>query len=114
MRHQYYIRLHLCIPVGLAEDNAGWFQVKGKVCSLFTSTTSFGFSVLGFVVVGHLACSVYESCKEAAETFTNFSLEILYLHTIQRGQREPRQELTTIVPVSWPQIHHLRLPQDPR
>lgn len=80
MRHQYYIRLHLCIPVGPAEDDAGWFQVKVYVCSLYISTTSFGFGVVNFVAVSPLACSVYESCKEAAESFTNVSLEVLSLH----------------------------------
>lgn len=43
---------------------------------------SFGYSVIDFVAVGQLACSVYKSCKEAPESFTNISSEVLSLHAI--------------------------------
>ncbi|KAL8712822.1 MAG: hypothetical protein Q9220_003030 [cf. Caloplaca sp. 1 TL-2023] len=43
---------------------------------------SIGFSLGDFVAVGQLAWSVYKSSKEAPESFTNVSLEVLSLHAI--------------------------------
>lgn len=49
---------------------------------------SFGYSVGDFIAVGHLAWSVYKSCKEAPESFGNISVEVLSLHAVLKEVEE--------------------------
>lgn len=49
---------------------------------------SFGFVVGDFLAMGKLAWSVYKSCKDAPESFSNISAEVLSLHAILKEVEE--------------------------
>jgi hypothetical protein len=49
---------------------------------------SFGYSVGDFVTLGQLAWKVYKSCKDAPESFSNISQEVLSLHTVLKEAEE--------------------------
>ncbi|KAG4440044.1 hypothetical protein IFR05_004494 [Cadophora sp. M221] len=49
---------------------------------------SFGFGVGDFIAVGKLAWSVYKSCKDAPESFSNISTEVLSLHAVLKEVEE--------------------------
>lgn len=49
---------------------------------------SFGFGVGDFLAVGKLAWKVYKSCKDAPESFSNISVEVLSLHAVLKEVEE--------------------------
>jgi hypothetical protein len=49
---------------------------------------SFGFSVSDFITVGQLAWDVYKSCRDAPDSFSNISLEVLSLHAVLKSVEE--------------------------
>ncbi|XMA13413.1 hypothetical protein WAI453_006204 [Rhynchosporium graminicola] len=49
---------------------------------------SFGFGVGDFLAVGKLAWAVYKSCKDAPESFSNMSTEVLLLHAVLKEVEE--------------------------
>jgi len=48
----------------------------------------FGFGVGDFVSLGTLAWNLYNSCKEAPESFGKFSSEVLFLHFVLKEFEE--------------------------
>lgn len=56
---------------------------------------SFGFSVGDFIAVGKLALAVYRSCRDAPESFSNISMEVLSLHAVltEVGELIANQEM---------------------
>ena len=48
----------------------------------------FGFGVGDFVAVGTLAWTVFKSCKEAPESFSNIHIEVLSLHALTKEAEE--------------------------
>jgi hypothetical protein len=49
---------------------------------------SFGYSVGDFLAVGQLAWKVYKSCRDAPESFSNISGEVLSLHAVVKEVEE--------------------------
>ena len=49
---------------------------------------SFGYGVSDFITIGALAWNVFESCKDAPESFENIAFEVLSLHAVLKEAEE--------------------------